>query len=105
MDVLDKDSWENANWRNRIQLAENIIEIEANDAGTDHKPTLRVHELEEPHLGSYYNRSKVLTLDYDVIMTRDPEFMLQTLLHECRHICDQEYTLVFTGTVLESKKQ
>lgn len=90
MDILDKDSWENANWRNRIQLAENIIEIEAKDAGMDHKPTLRVHELEESHLGSYYNRSKVLTLDYDVIMTKDPEFMLQTLLHECRHMQQHE---------------
>ncbi len=86
LDLIKSENWDKADYQNRIQFCESIIDIEMKAAHMQYKPKLRIQVMDNPYvLGLYSGHETIISVSYSLLMSDDVLNVVETLLHECRH--------------------
>lgn len=95
LSILNKKQWDKASVKQRINLAQTIVNIESEYLGLSHPINVGGDNLKEHTLALYSNRTKKIMIDINHLEKASADDFLESVLHESYHACQDEYVAAF----------
>lgn len=101
--LLHESTWHSLDVNEKLNVLATVKNVEMRYFGIPHEVHLCTGDLGENTLGGYNHRDHRITIDIKHLETSPPDEVLDTLLHECRHIYDRLCVELYTQTDNELK--
>lgn len=86
---LDEATWKTLSLSERLNILGTVKNVEMRYFGINHEVYLSADILNEGVLGSYIAEEHRIIINIEHLKSSDSRDVLQTLLHECRHVYDR----------------
>ncbi len=87
--MLDEDTWKTLSLSEKMNVLGTVKNVEMRYFGINHEVYLSADILNEGVLGSYIAEEHRIIINIEHLKSSDSKEVLQTLLHECRHVYDR----------------
>ena len=101
---LEESRWEPLSTEQRLDLLRVLVKIEQAHLGLPDDVTLHADFLRENVLGQMNPRTNRITVDLDHLKNDDPRDVVDTVLHECRHIYSNQLAKLYQSAAPEFRR-
>lgn len=101
--LLHDSTWHSLDVNEKLNVLATVKNIELRYFGIPHEVHLNTGDMGESTFGGYNHREHRITIDIKHLEVSPPEEVLDTLLHECRHVYDRLCVELYNQTDNEFK--